>query len=83
MARLEISLGIRVWIGQFKPQLHCAVIIFVSDCLAECAARRAAEGIAFEFDDLMVRVVERMRQDGFDEEVTLADFVAAVDAISQ
>lgn len=38
--------------------------------------------VPLEFDDLMVPVVKRMRQDGFDEEAILADFVAAVDAIS-
>jgi hypothetical protein len=34
--------------------------------------------IPFEFDELLAPVVKRMRQDGFDEEVILADFVAAV-----
>jgi hypothetical protein len=36
----------------------------------------------FEYDDLLAPVVKRMRQDGFDEEAILADFVAAVDAIN-
>jgi hypothetical protein len=36
----------------------------------------------FEFDDLIAPVEKSMRQDGFDEEAILADFVAAVDAIN-
>jgi hypothetical protein len=34
--------------------------------------------IPFEFDELLAPVVKRMREDGFDEEAILADFVAAV-----
>jgi hypothetical protein len=34
--------------------------------------------IPFEYDELLAPVVKRMRQDGFDEEAILADFVAAV-----
>ena len=34
--------------------------------------------VPFEFDELLAPVVKRMRQDGFDEEGILADFVTAV-----
>jgi hypothetical protein len=34
--------------------------------------------LPFEFDELLAPVVKRMREDGFDEEAILADFVAAV-----
>jgi hypothetical protein len=36
------------------------------------------KAVPFEFDELLAPVVKRMRQDSFDEEAILADFVAAV-----